>query len=266
MTKGLIITGMHRSGTSLVAQAFYKAGVFLGDDLLRPSPRNPDGYFEDKKVFQFHDRIFRANGVEWHSFRTLAKQSLHVSPDHKNEAIRLMDQSFQGHPIWGWKDPRATLFLSLWKEILPQAKFIFCFRRPEEVAGSLLRRGDFQIYSKQSNGQAMIALRLWTYYSRKIIEFASQNPDSCLLLFVPTDLLDRRSRDLVTDIVVHHWSCDLKDLNHHLAQTYKPDLMRQEVRKLVKALTKVYWPAGLMLRRLIQLHDQLLSQESGRTK
>jgi hypothetical protein len=85
-----------------------------------------------------------------------------------------------------------------------------------------------------------------------------------LLLSVPTDLLDPQVGDLVMDIIVNKWSFDLKDLNNHLAQTYKPALMRQEVRKWIKAVTRIYWPTGLLYRRLNRLHDQLLLQNSGK--
>src|SRR5919197_2381254 len=42
------IVGMHRSGTSLVAQVLAKAGLYLGrtDDLIPAGPDNPDGYWE----------------------------------------------------------------------------------------------------------------------------------------------------------------------------------------------------------------------------
>ncbi len=62
-----IITGMHRSGTSLVAQAFCRAGLYLGDQLKSPRDSNPDGLFEDEDFIGFHDDILAANQMRWDS-------------------------------------------------------------------------------------------------------------------------------------------------------------------------------------------------------
>jgi len=47
-----IITGMHRSGTSLVARLFFEAGADLGDPttFYRPDRWNPDGYYEQPEI------------------------------------------------------------------------------------------------------------------------------------------------------------------------------------------------------------------------
>ena len=47
-----LITGMHRSGTSLVAQIFFEVGMDFGDpENFYPADRwNPDGYF-GKRLF-----------------------------------------------------------------------------------------------------------------------------------------------------------------------------------------------------------------------
>ena len=47
-----IITGMHRSGTSLVARLFHESGADLGDvrTFYPPDKWNPDGYYEQLDV------------------------------------------------------------------------------------------------------------------------------------------------------------------------------------------------------------------------
>ena len=46
----ILITGMHRSGTSLLALMLQKLGLDLGTTLLAADPQNPDGYGEDLPV------------------------------------------------------------------------------------------------------------------------------------------------------------------------------------------------------------------------
>ncbi|MEY2858272.1 MAG: hypothetical protein RLZZ74_2584, partial [Cyanobacteriota bacterium] len=43
----MIITGMHRSGTSLTASLLQSAGVNLGDRLMSEDRGNSKGHFED---------------------------------------------------------------------------------------------------------------------------------------------------------------------------------------------------------------------------
>jgi hypothetical protein len=41
---------------------------------------------------------------------------------------------------WGWKEPRATLFLDFWRATLPDLKFLALYRHYAQVVDSLLRR------------------------------------------------------------------------------------------------------------------------------
>ena len=46
-SKVAIVVGMHRSGTSVVAQWLSRSGLFIGDSLLGPNVGNEQGHFED---------------------------------------------------------------------------------------------------------------------------------------------------------------------------------------------------------------------------
>ena len=259
----LIIAGMHRSGTSLVAQTFFKAGLFLGDRLSGPSRFNPEGYFEDRDIVQFHDRVLAAHDAAWHSPSILGKK-LAVGSCHKGEIINVIQRKFHGYRVWGWKDPRAALFLSFWQEALPGAKFVLVFRNPEEVVWSLIRRGDFKTYAKNPLGQAILALRIWTHYNKQILEFARRHPKLSLLLHVPVDLLKRDIQAIVTDVITHSWGFNLRDLAEHMARVYRPFLMRQTVPTWISLLTRAYPPAVTTLCRLNQMRDRLLFQHTDR--
>ena len=56
MGQALIISGMHRSGTSLIAGMLAQAGVDLGDRLVPAARDNPLGFFEDADFVAFHER------------------------------------------------------------------------------------------------------------------------------------------------------------------------------------------------------------------
>ena len=56
-----IITGMHRSGTSLVARFLHLSGVDMGKEWIDPNEDNPLGYFEDADFVSLHQRILARN-------------------------------------------------------------------------------------------------------------------------------------------------------------------------------------------------------------
>ena len=58
----LIITGMHRSATSLTAMLLRSDGVNIGERLMPPTPENREGYFEDLDFVELHMRALWANG------------------------------------------------------------------------------------------------------------------------------------------------------------------------------------------------------------
>src|SRR5882724_5755708 len=63
MSRSIVITGMHRSGTSLLANALGRAGVDLGDQLVTAGRGNRHGHFEDVEFLQFHERFLGRRGI-----------------------------------------------------------------------------------------------------------------------------------------------------------------------------------------------------------
>jgi len=247
-TKALIIAGMRRSGTSWVAQAFHAAGLFLGDHLIPPLPSNPLGFCEDEQVIRLHTEMLRANGpaARW-VFRILRNRRLTVSPEHEAEARRIIHQEYSRHSMWGWKDPRATLFLDLWQRLLPGAKFVLPFRQPAEVVWSLMRAW------RMRNPAGF--LHAWILYNQMIVNFARQHADACLLIHVPYDLRPE-AQGLLVDVIVHRWSFDLPNLD--FSRTYRPSLMAHPAPQWIRAIARGYPPASGTYKDLVRLHDELL--------
>ena len=169
-----IVCGMHRSGTSYTASLFQTAGLHLGDQLLGPGTGNEISHFEDLGILDFHMRALRALGLGSEGFTT---QPIGRLPDaFQKEARRLAyDRSRLEHP-WGWKEPRTVLFLSLWRRVVPKAKYVFVFRRPWEVVDSLLRRGDDVFASNPA-----LAVHVWLNYNKRIVDFVQRHPQDCVV-------------------------------------------------------------------------------------
>jgi colanic acid/amylovoran biosynthesis glycosyltransferase len=258
-SRSLIITGMHRSGTSLAAQIFYRAGLFMGDNLMKPSPNNPDGYFEDKDIIAFHDDIFHFNGIErWRSPSTITGQ-ISLPPGSQEKAGGLIERKFDGQKLWGWKDPRTSWFLPFWKSILPEAKFVFTYRKPAEVAWSLIRRGDYKEYSDSLTQRVMFAVKHWVKTYQEILSFLSGNQDDGVLLFVPEDLQNQEQKAIFVKVIGDLWGLNLSDLANQTTQTYKPRLLKNKIPGSINLISKLYLPARETNNQLIRVHHQMTS-------
>lgn len=165
----LIVAGMHRSGTSLAASLLREAGVYLGEDLIPPDGGNPHGYFEDVEINRFHSRLLERQGQSFLFARPGASEIL---PAEREEALRLVSRS-NGHPLWGFKDPRACLFLDLWRELLPRSRFVLVYRHPLEVVLSLWRRG--RDYDVEALVDPNAALDGWRTHNAALLGFYRRN-------------------------------------------------------------------------------------------
>jgi hypothetical protein len=164
------ITGMHRSGTSLIAQILHRSGPYLGPyrQLAQPAADNLDGYWEHPDFQQLNDDILTHFGGGWDlapSFPAGWADLPELEP--LRQRARALIRQFDGQQFWGWKDPRSALTIPFWRSLIPDLKVVICVRNPLEVAQSLSRRG----MSSRSFG-----LRLWqTYYERLLASTAPQD-------------------------------------------------------------------------------------------
>lgn len=170
MARVLIITGMHRSGTSLVASLFERAGIHLGARLLAPQADNPFGFFEDVEFVNFHEDALRARGQN-----ILVPRDFALTPDAaEKQRARELIAARASHALWGWKDPRTSLTLDFWNALIPDARFLFVYRHPFDVILSLARRDEvvgFDFFN---------ALDAWCAYNESILKFARAHPDTTL--------------------------------------------------------------------------------------
>lgn len=170
----LVITGMHRSGTSLVTSLLQQAGVRIGRELLAPNAGNPRGYFEDREIFDFHEQLLYRTGTD-----VMVREATTVGrpDDAAADSARRLIAARRQQPLWGFKDPRTALFLDFWDIHLDDARYVFVFRHPIDVLLSLLRRGvDFDVLA-----DPVVGLEAWTVYNRRLLDFYRRNRGRCLL-------------------------------------------------------------------------------------
>ncbi len=178
MSYPLVICGMHRSGTSLVASVLQKAGLAIGCEAPAPGLGNPRGHFEDPDFLELHEEMLAAEGESCFSIGENFVPP--VDGKFARRAEELVAER-RALPLWGWKDPRTCLFLDFWETILPEARYLFLYRRPIDVALSLWRRnGDLELREDPWR-----TIRSWEAYNRRLLEFRDRHPERCFLAQVP---------------------------------------------------------------------------------
>ncbi len=179
----LIITGMHRSGTSLTASLLQSAGLFIGDRLMPAGHGNEAGHFEDMDFYEFHQRALRATGHADDGFVKTAQIDLPKPLEHEARQLITARESL-GRP-WGWKDPRTVLFLGHWHRLLPHSFNLFVFRAPWEVVDSLYRRSD-EVFGVNPG----LALDAWYHYNVLVRDFVTRHSDTTLIYELPQVITD----------------------------------------------------------------------------
>lgn len=129
------VLGMHRSGTTLVAELLAGMGVRMGRRRMTVLAEPPE-------VVRLHEWLLRRAGGSWEY--PLALDALLVNPDAREDAARLIARMARrlarGAAPWGFKDPRTAFTFELWDEAVGPLRPIVVRRDPRDVAASLAAR------------------------------------------------------------------------------------------------------------------------------
>jgi len=140
---------MHRSGTRLLVEILDKLGVFMGAD------RQADS--ESVAFMLINEGILHQCGAFWSE--PMSAHFMLAEPDaaeklaaSAREALAAQLEKYTGPsgwhfaasgtelPAFGWKDPRNTFTLPVWKQVFPNLRTLHIVRHGVDVAASLARR------------------------------------------------------------------------------------------------------------------------------
>lgn len=170
----VVVSGMHRSGTSAVARIINLLGIDLGDEdrLMEAKADNPTGFWENLSLSGFNDDLLGFLGGRWDDPPVLL-DGWETAPSldpWRERARTLVTEQLSGE-IAGWKDPRMSLLLPFWRTVVPIEPGVLVLRHPKEVAASLGARDDMP---------AEVAAELWLRY---VVAARSNDPDALVLAY-----------------------------------------------------------------------------------
>ncbi len=147
----VILLGMHRSGTAMIARLLDALGLFQGSELQEDH--------ESTWFLELNDLLLRRVNAAWDNPEPVL--GFLANADAFDLTLRCLEDdlsssrtreflgkkwSLKGGALlsfdrpWGWKDPRTLFTLPLWLKLFPGAKLIYIVRNGVDVASSLRMR------------------------------------------------------------------------------------------------------------------------------
>lgn len=226
--KGVLVLGMHRSGTSVLTGLLSLAGVAGPRRPILPDANNPKGYFESLPVNSFMESLLRAADSRWHDWRALNLGDIPAGQlaEFRRKAIDIAKEEYGQAPLFALKDPRICRAVPFWIETFSavdaEPLAIIPLRHPHAVCMSLAKR-DAIPYDKGAIlwlRHVFDAERFTRGLKRAFVTFESvqQDPIGALrrvaaslqiegqLDFVA---LEAGHRGLLDQKLVHYWEGDL---------------------------------------------------------
>ena len=145
---GVVVLGMHRSGTSLVAGMLARLGFDASGELLATEAQNPKGFWEHAGCVVTHERFLEEIGHHWSDPRPIPEELFGgLQAQKAKDRLRyIYQEDFSSVRCWVLKDPRLCRLLPLWKDVLADVRgdvrFLHVIRDPDAVAESLAVRDD----------------------------------------------------------------------------------------------------------------------------
>lgn len=176
---------------------------------------NIRGHFEDTEFVQLHDDILTDNQCHMYS----PKHHLKISEKRKEQALSIISKKQNNSSNFGWKDPRSTLFLDFWLNMLPDCKFILLYRGPFSVMNSMRRRGT----DRRLKVFPWLPATAWIKYNKEIIDFHTKHPNSSIIVNISGF---NESHELASAVVGNYLGYDLSkpytDVFHKNEMTNQP--------------------------------------------
>ena len=199
----IIVLGVERSGTSVVAEMLHKWGAYAGpsEKLHKADAHAPRGYWEYLPLWDLLAELgeFDAGATWWDSDfqRRMAKKA--ADPVYRKKATELMAEMHKGAP-WFWKDPALSHFLPFWKQVWGKAIYIITIRNPLDTAIS------WQKFIMPSNVKAhvsFIAMNLlrWQHMMTLILQHAEDAQHRIFLGYEDVIRNPRMQAERLTDFL-----------------------------------------------------------------
>lgn len=176
----VILVGMHRSGTSIVARLLERGGMYVGGSWV--DKNHESIYFSRANRAMCGEGPYLLYDYGWTAPKT--DEFIQARRGYAERAARKIAAFFaerRDEAVWGWKDPRNCLTLAVWLSIYPNAKVLHVVRDGRAVALSLAERDGLD---------PSFGLGLWGHYVARAERTLATLPEARQLTVRFEDLTD----------------------------------------------------------------------------
>lgn len=188
-----LILGMHKSGTTLLAETLHKSGINMIEEEFDDDSNYKTGHkYERPSTNQMNKQLLKTDDM--FDF-TACRDGIVLETQQREKMKEIVSSYNDRYGEWGFKDPRTVLTYSSWKDILPKDhKIIVVYRKPSQIMSHVMagvRRPDRKII------RSIRALEAWKYYNHQLLNIINthRNADNCLVI---------NYHDLMTNKSIQH--------------------------------------------------------------
>lgn len=156
-----LISGMHRSGTSLVAKLFHAAGADMGDPagFHRADKWNPTGYYEQRGIIELNLKLLHGPWGRLAYLRLPSPRAVLRRAEPLSATISRFGREYADKVV---KENRFCLTLPGWRAHGGDVrKVLVCLREPRDVALSIRLRNGLPLW---------YTYRLWRIHLTRLLE------------------------------------------------------------------------------------------------
>ena len=236
----LLVTGMHRSGTSAVAGLLCQHGFSAGKTLLEPWEDNAKGFFENQHILNINEHLLSHFKCSW-DVPFLLPKDWHLDPAlkvYEEELDGILNIEFDNESNILIKDPRLCVLFPWYQQYFNSRNIAFhciiVIRHPLEIAASLNRRNGFgekrslllwYFYMSQIEEKSRTANRLFVSYDDLIQNYkkASKQLFGWIAQNFSVDIIDNSDENWLSPALKHqHITNNIDPLDFNkLYQNYK---------------------------------------------
>jgi hypothetical protein len=166
-TRGVLILGMHRSGTSALTGMLADHGLMLVGTVIRgqldAGASNPRGNLEDRLVRDVNEGLLVSNGGSWDRPAPIRRIPWLL----RVRAAQIKRQLTRMPRRWGMKEPRTLVCWELWRDA--DADRVGTFRHPANVVASLCKRHPERHRAEEWE-------HTWYVYNRALVDLYRERP------------------------------------------------------------------------------------------
>jgi hypothetical protein len=191
----VVVLGMHKSGTTLVASMLHHAGVPMLDAGQEVVAYDAGGFYERASTHEVNLALLDA----------LPDDALHVHPPANLEVAPALHAHMEGIVAgldgldWGFKDPRTALTYAAWEAVLPEHKVIAIYRPVHDLWPRFRETG-----LRRAPGNPARAVRLvrrWREHNAAILQVVGRAGADAIVLSYDALMTDREEVDRLAEFV-----------------------------------------------------------------